>query len=137
MEGENGKTVIVTGRDYLDKIIEKGKHPYVVRVSWRYNSLPDGFPDETDAELMGRVNDALTETFNKDKAAYMVAIFTGEGRRDWLFYTGSLPVFGKVFNRALADIPQMPILIEAEDDPGWEEYKQMREATYIPEDDEE
>lgn len=138
MEGENGKTVIVTGRDYLDKIIEKGKHPYVVRVSWRYNSLPDGFPDETDAELMGRVNDALTETFNKDKAAYMVAIFTGEGRRDWLFYTGSLPVFGKVFNRALADIEEtVPFEIEALEDAAWSEYKEMRELSYIPEDDEE
>ena len=59
------------------------------------------------------------------------------GRRDWVFHAHNLNIFGKVFNRALADIPQMPILIEAEDDPGWEEYKQMREATYIPEDDEE
>lgn len=138
MEGEGGKTVIVTGRDYLDKIRTSGKFPNLVRVGWRYNRLPDGFPDETDAELMGRVNDALEAAFRKDKTAYLVAIYTGEGRRDWLFYAGSLPIFGKVFNRALADIEEtVPFEIEAQADPEWSEYDEMRAMTYIPEDDEE
>ena len=138
MEGEAGKTVIVTGRDNLEKVIESGKYPYLVRVSWRYNSLPDGFPDEADAELMGRVNDALEATFAKDKAAYMVAIFTGEGRRDWLFYAKSLPLFGKVFNLALAPIEEtVPFEIEAQDDAAWTQYLEMRALSYIPKDDEE
>lgn len=138
MEGDGGKTVIVTGRDGLDRIMESGKYPYLVRVSWRYNALPDGFPDEADAELMGRVADALEETFRKDKAAYITAIYTGEGRRDWLFYTGSLGVFGKVFNRALADIEEtVPFEIEAQSDQEWTEYREMRELSYIPADEEE
>lgn len=86
---------------------------------------------------MEQATDAMLSTFKKDKVAYLTGIYTGAGRRDWVFHAHNLNIFGKVFNRALADIPQMPILIEAEDDPGWEEYKQMREATYIPEDDEE
>lgn len=135
MEGDGGKTVIVTGRDFVEKIMDSGKFPYLVRVSWRYNALPDGFPDETDAELMGRVADALDETFRADKAAYIVAIYTGDGRRDWLFYTGSLGVFGKVFNRALAPVEEtVPFEIEAQLDPEWTEYREMRELTYIPAD---
>ena len=110
MEGDGGKTVIVTGRDHLNKVIGSGKFPYLIRVSWKYNSLPDGFPDEADAELMGRVTDAFEETFRKDKAAYMVAIYTGEGSRDWLFYTGNLGIFNKVFNRALEDIGETVLL---------------------------
>ena len=134
LTGEGGKTVIVTGRDYMDDIIASGKYPYLICVSWSYNSLPDGMPDDIDAELMGRVNDALQAKFSKDKAAYMVAIFTGEGKRDWLFYTKSLPIFNKIFNAALADIEEtVPFEIEAREDAEWDEYKEMREMSYIPE----
>lgn len=138
MEGDGGKTVIVTGRDNMDKVMNSGKMPYLIRVSWRYNALADGMPDDRDAELMGRVHDALEATFRKDKAAYMVAVYTGEGRRDWLFYTGNLNIFGKVFNRALEDVEEtVPFEIDAQSDPDWSEYREMRELTYIPEDDEE
>lgn len=138
MEGDNGRTVIVTGRDNMTKIMESRKMPYLIRVSWRYESLPDGMPVERDAELMGRVHDAFEATFNKDKAAYLVAVFTGEGRRDWLFYTGNLNIFNKVFNRALADIDEtVPFEIDAQSDPDWDEYREMYALTYIPEDDSE
>lgn len=135
MEGEGGKTVIVTGRDNMEKIIGSGKMPYLIRVSWSYEQLPDGMPVERDAELMGRVHDAFEATFRKDKVAYLVAVYTGEGRRDWLFYTGNLNIFNKVFNRALEEIEEtIPFEIEAQSDPDWSEYKEMREMTYIPED---
>lgn len=135
MEGDGGKTVIVTGRDNMEKIMNSGKMPYLIRVSWSYEQLPDGMPVERDAELMGRVHDAFEETFRKDKAAYMVAVYTGEGRRDWLFYTGNLNIFNKVFNRALEEIAEtVPFEIEAQSDPDWSEYREMRDMTYIPED---
>lgn len=137
MQGDGGNTVIVTGRDNLDKIRKKGKHPYLIRVSWAYNAKADGYPDETDAELMGRVDDALKAEFGKDKTAYMVAIYTGDGRRDWIFYASSLPVFGKVFNRSLEEIETVPVEIEAQSDPEWSEYDEMRQLTYIPPDENE
>ena len=138
MEGESGRTIIVTGRDHMQKIMSSGKMPYLIRVSWAYEAQPDGMPVERDAELMGRVHDALEATFRKDKAAYLVGVFTGEGRRDWLFYTGNLNIFNKVFNRALEDIEEtVPFEIDAQADPDWEEYKEMYDLTYIPEDDEE
>lgn len=138
MRGEHGKTVMVSGRDEMDRIIAKGRHVFLVKVSWRYNANSEGYPDEIDAELMGRVNDALEETFHKDNAAYMVAIFTGEGCRDWLFYTTSLPIFGKIFNRALEPIEEtIPFEIEAQSDPEWEEYQEMKRLTYIPPDEDE
>lgn len=137
MTGDGGRTVIVTGRDYMEKVMKSGKYPYLIRVSWRYNSLPDGFPDEIDAEAMGRVHDALIDTFAKDNVAYPVAVYTGEGCRDWLFYARSLPLFGKVFNRALEEIETLPLEIEAQSDPEWSEYLEMRELTYVAPDEEE
>lgn len=135
MEGESGRTVIVTARDYMDKMMASGRMPYLIRVTWRYDALPDGMPEPADAALMGRVSDAFEATLRKDKAALLVAMITGEGQRDWLFYTGNLNIFNKIFNRALAEIDEtVPFEIEARSDPEWEEYREIKEYSYIPED---
>lgn len=136
-EAENGRTIIVTGRDYMDEIIAKGKFIYRVTVSWEYNSLPSGMPEDEDARLMEEATDFLMQEFKKDKVAYLTGIYTGDGRRDWVFYTQNLNIFGRVFNRALASLPQMPLLIKAESDPDWSEYREMRDISYIAPDDEE
>lgn len=136
-EAENGKTILVTGRDYLDEIIAKEKYIYRVTVSWDYHSLPSGMPEDDEARLMEQATDAFISEFKKDKIAYLTGIYTGDGRREWIFYTSNLNIFGRVFNRALADIEQLPLAIEAEEDRDWEEYREMREITYIPESEDE
>lgn len=134
-EGESGKTILVTGRDDIDHFRETGKYVYRINVSWDYNALPDGMPEESDALLMEQVTDALLSSLKKDKVAVMTGIYTGEGRRDWIFYCKNLMIFNKIFNKALEDLPTIPFLIEAEEDKDWEEYTHMREETYIPPED--
>ena len=94
-------------------------------------------PENSDAALIGAATDALLKEFNKDKIAYMTGIYTGDGKRDWVFYTSNLNIFGRIFNRALEDLEQMPWKIEAESDPEWLEYREMREISYIAPDEEE
>ncbi|MDE6443604.1 MAG: DUF695 domain-containing protein [Muribaculaceae bacterium] len=129
---DNGMTIIVTGHDGMDKFRESGKYRYRIDVTWKYNALPDGMPEEEDARLMEEVTDALTEALKKDKVAVMTGIYTGDGSRDWVLYTKNLKIFSIVFNKALEQLPAIPFLIEAEEDPDWEEYTHMREETYIP-----
>nr|QIM10834.1 hypothetical protein Muribac1_0430 [uncultured Muribaculaceae bacterium] len=134
-EGDSGKTVIVTGRDCIDDFRESGKYNYRIDVTWRYNSLPDGMPEEEDAEMMEKVTDALLEAFKKDRVAVMTGIYTGDGQRNWVLYTKNLKIFSLVFNKALEPLPTIPFLIEAEEDPEWQEYSHMREETYVPDED--
>ncbi|MDE6056378.1 MAG: DUF695 domain-containing protein [Muribaculaceae bacterium] len=131
-ESEDGQTILITGRDEIEKWQKPGKFPIRVTVSWDYTPKPDGMPSDADADLMEQATDALLYEFRKDKAAVMSGIYTGAGRRDWVFYTHSLNIFGKVFNRALAPLPELPLKFEAAEDPDWEEYRDMREATYVP-----
>lgn len=131
-EGESGKTIIVTGRDLVDEYRESGKYIYRIDVTWEYAAKPDGMPEDSDAELMEEVTDAFIEAFKKDRVAIMTGIYTGDGKRDWVFYTKNLKIFSLVFNKALADLPTVPIVIEAEEDAGWEEYLHMRQETYVP-----
>ncbi len=134
-EAENGRTVIVTGRDRIDHFRDSGKYIYRINVTWDYTPLPDGMPEDDDAKLMEEVTDALLEAFRKDTVAVMTGIYTGDGRRDWVFYTKNLKIFSTVFNRALSELPTVPIVIDAEEDADWEEYTHMREETYVPDED--
>ena len=134
-ESEEGHTIIITGRDDIEKWQKPGKYPVRVTVSWDYAPKADGMPADSDAELMEQATDAMLDEFGKDKCAVMTGIYTGAGRRDWIFYTHSLNIFGKVFNRALAALPELPLKFEAAEDPDWEEYRDMRDATYVPDED--
>lgn len=131
-EAENGLTIIVTGRDSIDKFRDSGKYTYRVNVSLPYAPLPDGMPEEDDAERIGEITDSLLKETNNDHAAILTGIYTGDGRRDWVFYTKSLFIFRNIFNRALKDLPEFTFEISAEEDPDWQEYQEMKEATYVP-----
>ena len=134
---ESGRTFLVTGRDYMDEVIAKNKYVNRITVSLDYDALPTGMPSDNDAELMQQVTDAFMSAFKRDKVAYLTGIYTGDGKREWVFYTSNLFIFQKVFNRALENLPLIPLVIEAEADPEWNEYREMREISYIAEDENE
>lgn len=133
-EAENGNLILVTGRDDMEAMRGGGKYIYRVEVIWRYDG--GNMPGDEDARLMEQATDALQDAFRRDKIAVMTGIYTGDGERDWVFYVKNLAIFDKVLNRALAELPQLPVVIEAYADPDWEEYTRMRAVTYIPPSDE-
>ena len=130
-QGENGKLVIVTGRRYMDDIIAQGVYNYRVEVTWRYEPDAQGMPDYDTSKLMEQVTDAMAAEFNRDPVAINTGIYTGDGERNWVFYTRSLHIFQRKLNEILAPFPQLPLEFYAAEDPEWEEYQEMRE-TEIP-----
>lgn len=131
---DNGKTILVTGLDNIDKYLKSGKYTTRIEVKWNYQSLADGMPSTNDSIILGEATDALIETFKKENAAVLTGIYTGDGMREWIFYVKHLQAFSRLFNEALKDIPELPLEIEAFYDPEWEEYHQMREISYVPKD---
>ncbi|WP_289640980.1 DUF695 domain-containing protein, partial [uncultured Muribaculum sp.] len=55
----------------------------------------------------------------------------GDDERNWIFYTRSIHIFEKKINEALADFDLLPINIYTENDPDWQEYDEMREASEL------
>lgn len=131
-EAENGRLVMVSGRYGAEAARDTGKYDVRVTLAWDYAAGADGMPDEAVSKLMEEADEAMKREFAKDPIGVMTGIYTGDGRREWVFYTRSLPIFGRVLNRALAELPQLPLDISAESDPEWLEYAEMRDATYIP-----
>ena len=80
---------------------------------------------------MEEVQDALQADFMKDPVAVLTGIYTGNGERNWVFYTRSLTIFGRKLNEDLAKFELLPLEFYAESDPEWNEYREMREETEI------
>ena len=98
-------------------------------MTWKYDSpTPGGMPSDADAEMMEKVQETLQEVFRKDPVAVLTGIYTGDGKRDWIFYATSTHIFGRKLNEALASYPLLPLTVYCENDPGWEEYDEMSQA---------
>ena len=124
---DNGNTIIVTGRDDVDKFRSRDRNNIRVEVSLPYTPAGSlGFPDDTTAELLEKITDAFLSNLKGKNTAILTGIYTGAGQRDWVFYTFSTDVFNSFLNRALANLPQLPLKIYAENDPEWAEYTEMR-----------
>lgn len=132
-ESEDGQLIIVTGRRNMGAVMECGKYVNRVEVTWRYGD--GGMPDLKTSQTMEAVTESLRAVLKSDPVAVMTGIYTGAGERNWVFYTMSLHIFSRKFNEALAEFEQLPLEFYAENDPDWEEYKELLE-TEIPDDEE-
>lgn len=131
-ESEDGRLVMVTGRRDIDRFRSNPRFSIRVEISWTYNHDDNAaMPSTADSMLMEQATDALNAVLDKDPVAVMTGIYTGAGRRDWVFYTLSTNIFTKKINEALAELPLLPLQIYAENDPSWAEYAEMREISEI------
>lgn len=122
-----GNTIIVTGRLDVAKYRSRERNNIRVEVSLPYTPEgPLGFPDEATAEQLEAITEAFAKELDGKNTALMTGIYTGAGRRDWVFYTFSTTSFNGFLNRALASFPLLPLQIYAENDPAWAEYDEMR-----------
>jgi Family of unknown function (DUF695) len=131
-----GNLILVTGRRGVEAVRSTGKYKIRVEITWKYQGNAAGMPDDVTSTLMEDVQDAMSKTFDKDPIAVMTGVYTGDGERNWIFYTTSVHIFEKKINEALAPFDLLPISIYTENDADWNEYDEMREATEIDTSDE-
>lgn len=127
-ESESGRLIMVTGRRDIAQFRSNPKFKTRVQVTWPYQGDASGMPDLSTSTLMQQTSELLQKCFDKDPVAVMTGIYTGDGERNWIFYTLSLPIFGRKLNEALSPLPLLPLQISAETDTGWAEYDEMSQA---------
>lgn len=128
-ESLDGRLIMVSGRRDIDKYRQNPRFNIRIEIAWRYDSAD--MPDEPTAIIMEQATEALNAVLDADPVAVMTGIYTGAGERTWVFYTLSTHIFQKKLNEALADLPLLPLVISAENDPTWAEYDEMRELSEI------
>ncbi|MEZ3590488.1 MAG: DUF695 domain-containing protein [Muribaculaceae bacterium] len=130
-ESDSGRLIMVTGRRGLENVIATGKYNVRVEISWPYQGDASGMPDVPTSTLMEAVTDAINEVFRKDPVAIMTGIYTGDDERDWIIYTKNQHIFNRRLNEALAPFVLLPITLYAENDPEWNEYREMCELAEV------
>lgn len=130
-ESETGNLIMVTGRRDVDAFKNNPRFNIRVEVTWKYIGDKNGMPDVATSTLMEQVQDALTSVIAKDPVAIMTGIYTGDGERNWVFYTLSTNIFGKKINEALQAFDLLPLTIYCENDSDWNEYQEMKSLTEI------
>lgn len=125
-EDSEGRTVLVTGRRALDNVIATGRYRYRIEMTWLYEPDAAGMPNLATSRTMETVTDALQDSLRRDPVAVMTGIYTGAGERNWVFYAVTLKSFQAMLNKALSAIEELlPLTFHAEEDPDWEEYREM------------
>lgn len=127
-ESEDGRLIMVTGRRDVEKFRTNPRFNIRIEVTWKYDGDASGMPDAQTSALMEEAQEALEALLHKDPVAVLTGIFTGDGKREWIYYSLSTHIFGKKLNEALAHMPLLPITVYCENDPGWEQYDEMCEA---------
>ena len=137
-ENEDGTFTYISGRKDIDNFINSKKMKERIEVTWSYEKDERGVPaNDKEAEIMEAVQDRLQHAMEKDKLAILTGVYTGGGKREWIFIARNTQAFGERLNEALAGLPQLPISIYAEMDPDNEEYKEMLELREEEEEEEE
>lgn len=120
--------IFVTGRSDVEKFRNNPKFSIRVDVTFSYKGQENpfnGMPNNEISLILKDITDNIVAAFTKDPIAVLTGIYTGDSERNWTFYTPSTHIFQRKFNEALAGFPLFPITISAENDPEWEEYKEM------------
>ena len=124
-ESQDGRLIMVTGRAALQNVRDTGVYVYRIEVTWAYTPAANGMPDRDTSQLMERVTEAMHKEFDRDPVAVNTGIYTGDGERNWVFYTRSLHIFQRKLNAILEPFETLPLKFHAEEDAEWAEYDEM------------
>ncbi len=100
----------------------------LIVVSWQYESEDEtGLPSDEVLDQMEEFENVMDESLVDKGTARLMTVFTGEGLREWQFYTDDAEIFMRKFNEALKGKRVLPLEIEALEDENWDAYKDFTE----------
>lgn len=121
----NGRKIIFRYAQELSASFDQACQPIRIIIVWKYES-ESGQPTSDVHQRMNQLEDMLESVIKEDGFATLALVSTGEGLREWTYYTKSEPEFMARLNYALAGLPLFPIEIHTASDPGWDVYERFK-----------
>ena len=120
------KPTVLRFRPSLKDALGDANYPQRLMIVWQYEPVnASGMPSDTQSADMKDFEDMLIEALDPDRLAVLAFVFTTAGSREWHFYLSDVSEVGIRINKALANIPQLPIELTIEHDPEWDELRQV------------
>jgi hypothetical protein len=122
---KNGKPLLVRYRNERPQSVETAAFPFLLSATWAYQPNEFALPSADEMEWMDRFEDALASALETSQTAHLMVILTGNGERDWLWYTHSEAEAMRHVNQALKGHQPYPIQFSVQKDRGWKAYAQF------------
>jgi hypothetical protein len=99
---------------------EGGVHQKRLIVLWGYADEGSGaMPDTPVSDAMALFENRLCSAWESDGLAFLAAVLTSDGARQWVFYTRDVAECGQRLNEMPQERDPYPIELTTEPDPGW------------------
>ena len=127
----NGRKIIFRYAQELSTGFDQACQPVRIIIVWNYQS-ESGQPVSEEHQRMNQLEDMLESVLKEDGFATLALVSTGEGLREWTYYSRSEAEFMARLNYALAGLPAYPIEIHIASDPNWDVYEQFKAGVKKP-----
>jgi hypothetical protein len=125
---DQGKPLIIRFRSTPPTGINQTNYRHMMAISWKYEPSSDaGMPSPKESDRMKGLEDLLNQAFEPVQQAFLTVVVTGNGVREWQWYSRDPAEFMSLLNKALAGHSQFPITVSKQDDPEWEAYSQFQQ----------
>jgi hypothetical protein len=116
---DDGKPRIFRIRNRPPSFASEKDYHQLVAVCWRYQSPNDrGLPSPAHLPRMDEFEDLLEEVLERVELAFLTAVITNDGMREWHWYARDHEAVRTAVNRALGDY-DLPVQVVWKDDPDW------------------
>ena len=124
-EGESeGKPRLIRYRPDLESHIGSPDYSQRLVKIWDYEpENASGMPSDQQSEEMKSVEDALVDALDPDRIAIFAFVLTIPGSREWHYYVSDIGEVGNRINSALSSFPKLPLHLQVEEDPEWEQMR--------------
>ena len=122
---KNGKPLLIRYRSERPRDVETAAFPFLLSATWTYQANEAGLPAPEELELMGKFEDALESALDASQTAHLMVILTGNGERDWLWYTCGEAEAMRQVNQALKGHKPYPVEFSVQQDRRWRAYAQF------------
>jgi hypothetical protein len=120
------KPTVLRFRPSLEAFLGDENYPRRLAIIWKFEAVDaSGMPSDTQSADMKDFENLLIEALDPDRLAILAFVFTSAGSREWHFYLSDVSEVGIRINQTLASVPKLPIELNVEDDPNWDELREV------------
>ena len=116
---EDGRPLVLRFLSQVPASVSRQDYPHLIHIHWGYPVDDErGMPESDLHATMIEMEEALLP-LEAEGLARNALIVTGNGRKEWFWYTRSVDEFIARLNDLLSGFSELPIALEASRDPEW------------------
>jgi hypothetical protein len=118
--------IMLRYRPNLKDFLGDTRYPRLLKIYWDYEQTnTSGLPSDEQSNQMREFEDLIQSELDPERVAILAFIRTHSGTRQWNYYVGDTALLSQRINKALNGLPVLPIELQVQDDPNWEELRAL------------